>query len=301
MIRILKIFICVISFFNSLESQSQNFVNTGAEWNFKTIVSGAPYTAFTNWKYQNDTLIQGMTYQIIKKRTKNYNYFSSSIYEYSSGSFLLRSSGDSLFYSKSDSLNEHLLYDFTPSIGNTWDVSPFLEGLTSSPTTPQLVQTIAFGDTLINGNTVNWIDIISLNPDSLYFGSRIYNHMGSRNFFPFWDDGSIDTQISLWKCYRDDILDVISFSSCDDYETLGTENIKYFDLNLISDSKNKRLIIDKIEPLDINSLVVYDLMGRQVIYMDHIDSNQIDISLPSGIYICNLSVGNIKFSQKFLW
>jgi hypothetical protein len=283
------------------DSQSQNFINPGAQWNFKTIVSGAPYTAFTNWKYQNDTLIQGLTYHVIKEKTKNFNYFSSSIFEYSSGSFLLRSSGDSLFYSNGDSLDEHLLYDFTPVVGNMWDVSPFFQDLDSAPTTPQYVQTSAFGDTVINGISVNWIEIISLNQDSLYFGNRIYNHMGNRLFFPYWSDGLIDSQGSFWNCYKDDIIGEVSYSVCNDYSTLGIENTNPIIVNLIPDALSNRLIINENSSKDLTSIAIYDMMGRKVFFSEYFGSNQIELFLDSGIYICKMSIGESYYCSKFKW
>jgi len=293
--------ISVIAFLSFLESQSQNFVNPGAEWKFRNIVDGASYTTFTNWKYQNDTIIQGLTYQIIKLKVKNLYYFPLHVYEYNATSFLLRSSGDSLFCSRIELFDEHLLYDFSPIIGNTWDVFPFLIGYTTPPTTPQFVQTIGFGDTIINGNTVNWIEIMSLNPDSLYFEGRIYNHFGKQYFFPLWNDSTIDVQGIHLECYNDDILGEISFSTCQDYETLGMEIINEFDFKLIADSKYNRLIIEKIDSFVINSLVIYDLIGRQVFTKKQFNNNQVELSLPSGIYICNITIGNMNYNQKFLW
>jgi hypothetical protein len=284
----------------SFECFSQSFVNPNAEWNFETDVSALGYTQYTQWKYLNDTLIGTKTYQKVGRKLINI-YTNSSFFSYTSTTYLFRNQGDSVYVSKNNGIDEYLLYDFTPVIGNSWDVLPLLNGSISSPTTPQFVQTIGWGDTLINGNSINWIEIISLNPDSLYFSGKIFNHFGRRQLLPSWDDGSLDPDLFLWKCYKDDIIGNITYTNCVDFETLNLDDLNNCQIKIISDQNNKCLFIDNYNCISKISIAIYDLMGRNICIFNDMFSNKVNLNIPNGLYICYIFNDKMKISKKFLW
>ena len=286
--------------FLTIIGYSQSYINPNAEWNFETEIIDQGYTQYTQWKYLNDTVIGNKTYQIVGRKLTNL-YSNSSTFSYTSNSYLYRTQGDSIYISKNYGIDEYLLYDFTPIIGNTWDVLPLLHGSLSSPTTSQYVQTVGWGDTLINGNTVHWIDIISLNPDSLYFSGKIFNHFGRRQLLPSWDDGALDHQLFLWKCYRDDIIGNITYTTCQDFETLNLNDVSKCYVNILPDPFNKRLNLENNNCISHFSIVIYDLMGRTVFKLSDVNTNQVNLFMPTGIYICIINGEKLNISKMFSW
>jgi hypothetical protein len=280
---------------------SQTYVNPGAEWLFRNAVSGGNYTRAMRWKYEEDISIDTLSYQKISVQSKNLWYDGGPIGIINQDPFLFRSSGDSLFISEIDGSNENLLYDFTPIVGNSWDVTPLVNWHIVEPTSPLLIETIAFGDTIINGFTVNWIEVVNNNSDSLVFSGRIYNHFGKEQVFPFWFDGVLDAAPILWRCYRDDLLGEIEFSPCFDFETLGINDFEEFDISIKPKYLAKKIEISLRNKNSIEVISVTDLSGKLIINNSEIKTDFIEFNQTPGIYIITLKLNNLTYSEKFYW
>jgi len=298
-IKYLTLMLCVTYFTNFLCAQT--FINPGAEWNFKNTVSGGNYVRYEQWKYESDTVINNFNYNKINKRIKSVFSDNGPINSSVLQPFLFRSSGDSLIIANIDGNNERLLYDFTPLIGNTWEADPFLVGFTINPSSSQMIRTVNFGDTLINGYTVNWIEVESQNPDSLIFSGRIHNHFGMQQMFPFWDDGTLDIVPSFWQCYKDDLIGEIGLTPCIDFETLSLENIHNCNFKINTDEINNQLIISREKCQSEFTLFIFDLSGKLIISKAKIKTNAVELLIPKGLYICRIQSESNTFIQKFAW
>jgi len=285
----------------SLFSYSQGYIKPGAEWNFRTPISGGGYTEFRRWKYENDTIVNNHNYQKISQLIKNVFGGNGPIPVIWLTPFLFRSSGDSLLIAEIDGTNEYLLYDFTPIIGNTWIANPFLHGFETDPTTIQLIETVDFGDTLINDITVNWIDVISQNPDSVEFSGRIYNHFGKNQIFPFWKDGTLDIVPLVWRCYKDDILGEVGQITCLDIETLGFDEINTNEHRVFALPSNNELFIESSIEVSNLSIEIFDLSGKLILSKAKISSNTVEFNAPSGIYICKLQSKERSYFNRVIW
>jgi len=289
--------------------KSQQYVNPGAEWVFWNNVDGGGYMAYRRWKYTEDITIDTLNYQKISVTSRNSIPYSPYFPDVSGGytplvtqnPFLFRSSGDSLFIAEIDGSNERLLYDFTPVIGNTWDASPFIYWITIEPTSPLTIETTAFGDTIINGQTVNWVDVTTNNPDSLIFSGRIYYHFGKNQVFPFWDDRTLHNGPLTWKCYRDDILGSIGVYPCIDIETLDIEHLEDTDISLIPNYQTKSLEFLFKNKEEIEYWTIQNISGKVIATEKYCKTNSIEFDHPTGVYIITIKFFNYIYSEKFYW
>jgi hypothetical protein len=287
---------------------SQTFINPGAEWVFWNNVDGGGYTAYTSWKYTEDVTIDTLSYQKITISRRNSIPFVTGFPEsggytelFNLDPFLFRSSADSLFIAEIDGSNERLLYDLTPVIGNSWDVSPFITAVTVEPTSPLIIETIGFGDTLINGQNVNWVDVVSSNPDSLIFSGRIYNHFGKQQLFPAWNDGTLHNNPRMWRCYYDDILGPIGFSPCIDIETLAVNAIKEIEISVIPNYNSKQIKVLINNKYQLELISISDLSGRNVNFEYNEVNNSIQFTELSGVYVITAKFKDLIYTEKFLW
>jgi hypothetical protein len=279
---------------------SQTYVNPGAEWVFWGAISGGP-AFYRRWRYEEDITIDTLTYQKISVLQKNYWNDGGPIVTINHAPFLFRSSGDSLLKSEIDGSNERLLYDFTPVIGNSWDVTSLVSWWTVEPTSPLLIQTIAFGDTIINGVSVNWIEVESSNPDTLIFSGRIHNHFGKEQTFPFWNDGTLDTQPSVWKCYRDDLLGEIGYSPCVDVETIGIIDLEEINVSIKPKYFEKKIEITLKNKNELEMISISNIAGKIITVSTNLNFNSIEFDEPSGIYFITLKFRDLPYTEKFFW
>lgn len=281
--------------------QSKIFVNPGAEWLYTGSIMGG-HTFYLQWKYEGDTLMNDFTYQKISCKQKNIwnGAGAPPILTIELDPFLFRSTGDSLLISEIDGSNEKLLYDFTPLIGNSWDVTSLINWYTVEPTSPLIAETIAFGDTIINGISVNWIEVENNNPDSLLFNGRFYNHFGHPQMFPFWIDGTLDIEPIYWRCYKDDVLGEINSSQCLNFETLSIPNLNEYEITIIPNYWEQKLEIEcNLSALKLVSIT--NLLGSIINENITISNNHIDFNQPEGIYIITITSNELTYSQKFYW
>lgn len=298
-LKVILLLTILIGNYNSL--QSQTFVNPGAEWLFRNPVSGGGFTRAIRWKYDGDVLIDTLSYQKISVQFKNIWHDGGPIGIINQDPFLFRSSGDSLFISEIDGSNENLLYDFTPTVGNSWEVTPLVNWYSVEPTSPLLIETISAGDTTINGLTVNWIEVESNNPDSLIFSGKIFNHFGREQLFPFWQDGTLDVSPTLCRCYRDDILDEIEFGPCFDYETLDIFDFEEFDISIHPQYLAKKIEIRLRNKNLLEMISISDLSGKLMTKSPRIETDYVEFNQTPGIYIITLKLNNLTYSEKFYW
>lgn len=304
---IMLVFGCIGNQANMIKAQQ--FVNPGAEWMFWSNVDGGGYTAYTRWKYTSDTTINNLNYQKISVTMRNSIPYSPDFPDVSGGytslislnPFLFRSSGDSLFIANIDGSNEYLLYDFTPVVGNSWDASPLINWLTIEPTGPLIIETVAFGDTLINGQVVNWVEVESNNPDTLIFSGRIYNHFGKQQVFPHWEDGTLHNSPLTWKCYYDDLLGSIGISPCLNIETLSIQAVEESAISIIPNAEENRIEIQRKNVSRPAKITVCDIAGRRIVTYTNIDSDLIRFNQPVGIYVISFEYPEYVHFQKFFW
>jgi hypothetical protein len=305
-------FILIISgnwnFGNILSSQS--FINPGAEWMFWSNVDGGGYTAYRRWKYTEDITIDTLSYQKISVTSRSSIPYSPDFPDNSGGytqlvtqtPFLFRCSGDSLFIAGIDGSNERLLYDFTPVIGNTWDASPFINLDIVEPTSPLIIETIAFGDTIINGQTVDWVEVVSSNPDSLIFNGRIFKHFGKQQVFPFWNDGiTLHHNPLTWECYSDDILGTIGFSPCIDIETLSINEIDENSISITPNFLAKNIAIGTKNRATLEIISVSNVSGKVLKFSTNLNSDTFDFNEPTGIYFITIKFQELIYTEKFFW
>lgn len=282
--------------------KSQTFINPGAEWNFWNTVDGGGHVFYETWQYHEDVTIDSIIYHKIKGICRFYYPWSGNYSEIDTTiSFLLRNSGDSVMISNIDGTNEKLLYDFKPLIGNTWEVSELIEWITVEPTSPLIVETIGYGDTIINGQIVNWVEIINNNPDSLLFTGKIFNHFGMQPFLPFWVDGTLHIRGKYWRCYSDDILGNIGYSPCIDIETLDLnklpDNAPFISTNYYAN----QVQINWKNQNELEIMYLLDSMGRNIEMIKGQNNGCIELSVPSGIYFLTFRLNDLTYCRKFLW
>jgi hypothetical protein len=287
---------------NSNLINSQTFINPGAEWNFWNTVDGGGHEFYESWQYREDVTIDSIIYHKIEGIYRYYYPWSGNYSEIGTTiSFLLRNSGDSVMISDIDGTNEKLLYDFTPLIGNTWDVTELVEWTTIAPTSPLIVETIDFGDTIINGQIVNWVEVINNNPDSLGFNGKIFNHFGMQPFIPFWADGTLHIRGKYWKCYSDNVLGNIGYSPCIDIDILELNKLPDNDLFISTNYYANQIQINCKNKNELEIMYISDSMGRIIEIMKGLNNGYIELSVPSGIYFLTFRLNDLTYCEKFLW
>ena len=292
--RIITLFLLFIS----ITTQGQVWVDHGATWYYDW--SGF-LPAFDKIEYVGDTIIQSKNCQ--KLKTTGYKFapaqYGGDLINTYYGFNFTHVSGDTVFYLVNGSF--HILYNFGAHVGDRWDL-----GIDTNQTwcTHSLVEVQSTGSTLINGQSCEWISVITLPYSSAGLSGKIYKRFGAVDDYLFPTPRNCDSAIVEWNdynfsCFEDDSFTLynVTNNDCDYLFHVGLDEIEPTDY-IVSIFPNP--FIDKItlqlpETLPDINLSIYDVYSRLVSTTNYSNTNIITLqntNLPKGIYFYRLTSKN---------
>jgi|LSQX01.2.fsa_nt_gb hypothetical protein len=291
----MKKFFTFITVLISLTIQGQTWIDHGAKWYYDW--SGT-LPGFDKIEYVGDTIIQGKNCQ--KLEISSYMFtpleFGGELtntwfdYQYT---YL---SGDTVFYLVNDQF--HILYNFGAQVGDTWNIGVDTNDFSCGQS---IVEVQSKGSTIINGETLEWISVITQPNSSVGLSGKIYKRFGAiddylfpkpRNCDP---DMVVDFFIYRFSCFQDDTFPLynVTDKDCDYLLHTKINEIKQPNktVTIFPNPTKDILSIRLLKPdMKVNSMQIIDMQGK---VLKVFNQNELNISsLSKGIYLIKIDFDN---------
>lgn len=292
-------FTLVISLLISINVYSQTWAPLGATWHYSEGFFDIPYPImedFVKYSVEKDTAINDIQ---CKKIIKNQDFACTGrpFIEYT------YSQGDTIFFYEPDLDTFQILYNFSCTQGEYWDI---------------IIQTYEIDTLKVTVDSTDFVQINNFNLKRLYvtynalncgysYNSEIIESIGDIkqmfNFTPCWYlacDGAFSKGL---RCFSDSVIGLYQTD-----ESVDCEYIRYYEfISTHEDSNNRQLLsFDKSSNIilfsgdhfsDISYKII-DITGKIILNDKLYWNKNIDIStLKEGFYIVNIYEANNKISQ----
>jgi hypothetical protein len=295
--------IALFYIFFAVSLHGQTWIDQGAVWHYDW--SGT-LPGFDKIEYVGDTLIQNKNCQ--KLEITSYMFapldYSGELLSTSYKYQFTYQSNDTVFYLVNDQF--HILYDFGAKIGDKWslgiDTNEFDCG-------PSWVEVESAGSTVIGGDTLEWISVVTLPNSSVGLSGKIYKRFGAQEDYLFPTPRNCDSAVIEWyvyrfSCFADDSFPVynVTGKECDYLLRTSVQKLNTKDkiVSIFPNPTTNKLSV-KLLRTDrrILNLQILDVQGR---IMKNFTEKEIDVSgLSKGIYIIRLELDNNEWIvEKFV-
>lgn len=288
----------------SISVQGQIWIDNGATWHYDW--SGT-LPGFDRIEYVGDTIIQDKTCQMLQISSYMFtpielggeliDSWTSQKYTYSNG--------DTVFYLINDDF--HILYNFGAQVGDSWELGIDTNDFSCGQS---YVEVISTGNTEINGQISEWIQVTTLPNSSVGFEGKIYKRFGAIGDYLFPTPRNCDPDIVIdffiynFSCFQDDSFPLynVTDKDCGYLLHLGVAEIQNTE-NIVSIFPNPASDIISISVSKPNykltNVIVTDMQGR---ILKNVNQHKIDISdLPEGIYFIHIDFDNdIRIAERFI-
>jgi hypothetical protein len=318
-------FLSLVFMFMAINLTSQSWIEPGQEWIFNKTSFNANFPTVDRWYYQADTLIDGNTFQKIKKQFKYVTGLMPGATPGLSMAFdddeyvLTYFSGDTVFYHSVNFENFEvipgpedfeILYCFNAQAGDSWKVSDViwdgepLPGELPCDTSYVLVDSV--GTVMMNGYSLRWLDVHTELPSTMGFNGRIVEGYGAveQLIYPQGQPctGTIDYAMYIPKCYTHPIYGLYNLSQqdCNAFLAVGINNLNLSSFTITPNPANEQFVIN-FNNSKSYSLSLLDLAGKVVKSIDVTNSDKVTIQssdLKSGVYF--LKVSDAESEPSFL-
>jgi hypothetical protein len=284
--------------------QGQTWIDSGAKWYYYW---SGNMPGFDKIEYVGDTIVQNKNIQ--KLEITSYMFAPLEL-----GGELINTwynyqyayiSGDTVFYLVNDQF--HILYNFAAEIGESWnlgvDTNDFLCG-------PSIVEVQSKGSSIIHGDTLEWISVITLPGSSVGLAGKIYKRFGATDDYLFPTPRNCDPDMVIeffdytFSCFQDDTFPLLNVTEKDCDYLLYTQlsEVEQPDkvVSIFPNPSSNKLTIQLLKPnKKINSIQIIDLQGRT---LKSLNQREIDNSdLPNGIYFLWINFeNNEKIIKKII-
>lgn len=279
----------------SFTIQGQTWIDSGAKWYYDW--SGT-FPGFDKIEYVGDTIIQNQNVQ--KLEITSYMFapleLGGALTNTWSGNQYTYVNGDTVFYFVNDQF--HVLYNFAAEIGDRWNLGVDTNDLLCGPS---LVEVQAKGSSIINGDTLDWISVITLPGSSVGLSGKIYKRFGATDDYLFPTSRNCDPDMIIefftyaFSCFEDDTFPLLNVTenACDYLLHTQISEVGRPDrvVSIFPNPSSNKLTIRLLRPdKKIKSIQVIDFHGRIV---NSFHQEEIDISdLTNGIYFLRINFEN---------
>lgn len=289
MFKKLLLIILLLITFGYDKCNAQDWAPVGVQWYFSQSFFAQPGVTYVLIEATKDTTIQGKD---CRKITGNFNPCTwSEMYSYKSN--------DSVYFYHPNLNKFCLLYDFSPTVGDTWNIENIGNG--NDDTSKVYVDSI--DQISISGNLLNVIYTHQTNTQesSFYFGGTIIENIGSiYSFSPSFS--FCDPVPGNLRCYIDsNIYHHIGPHDCD-YSTVNSPKYIATKIGIYPNPSSHFIRITLAETVSGN-IEIINLAGQKVLYRTF-EASSLKINtrkLAEGVYVLNIIDNNsIIHSEKLI-
>lgn len=312
-----KFILGLILLIPSINVNGQTWINDGARWIFDYY--GAGSTGSYTYDYTNDTIVEGIEVQAIKRTKYFYEYNGNTVIT-ALGEMYTYHSNDSVFYWSPSNQQFFLLYDFGAEIGDSWVFGKSVEEYSCDSLA--IAEVIDTGTMELNGESYRTITLQTISDSELALSGVFVEKFGlvSANLTQI-NPNMFASILPTHKSCGGLIVDYHSFFSFRCYSENGVEyynpnNLNCGDLVNSQELSYKDVKIDlspnpcseqlRIEILDaeIIDMQLFDYSGkRQGINIQTKTTNQVELdihALSAGIYWITIETPKGLLSEKFV-
>lgn len=309
--------ILALLLFLSLQSRAQQqWIAQGSVWHYSNwnIMESGLYEL----SYNTDTIIEGKTCQKIESKQWYFNQIlpppnPPTVTGPTLSSFFTYSANDTVFFKTNAGFKP--MYIFTANIGDEWPAFDITD--TCCNCTNVNLKVYNKGDTLIQGQTLRWIDLGPADSSAAGFAlstyiNRVIEGIGntggslipSRSNFCYPTDTTIivEQTYSEFRCFYSPTLSLNRFADCDGILAVGDIAA---DINRFTIFPNPSQGIININPANLANgynLTVCDITGRQLQVVNGLKGNyqlQTD-ALPKALYTIRIEQAGKLYYHKLL-
>jgi len=282
-----------------ITAHSQEFVNNSASWTYGYFNIGIQ--SCVELSYEQDTLINTRLYKQYGK--DYYNVVHSVLGEredFSGSPEFMREEGDSIFYLNSSTNVEVLLYNFSATVGDSWNMALPVD-ITGHEVMNSKVVNI--GMTVINNEELKWQHVEYNIGNEFFYNDTVYHRFGpnSMSILP-WDEyySQVDrNQLGGLIRYVADTFEYWKgITGCERISS-SLEIGNNSDVTLFPNPTQSTILVKNLNPNVDYKATVYNINGKVVLKTD--SPFEIDCSgLYPGIYFLQIMDSTNKYNLRMV-